>query len=76
MLIFAVVGVLFIVLGIMISIFNSTIIEIEKAKYEDEKNCVPENDDDNNETCIIKITITESDMEPPIYLFYTLDNFY
>ncbi|KRW99086.1 hypothetical protein PPERSA_07339 [Pseudocohnilembus persalinus] len=74
-LIFAVVGIIFIILGIVIAIFNSKIIEVELKNYQDEDNCTSIADEDNY--CVYEFTIPDDgNMEPPVYLFYSIDNFY
>ena len=66
-------GIIFIFLGIIILIYSSKITTIE-LRYDDNKNC--ENALKNeNKTCELTFSL-EKKLEPPIFIYYQLENFY
>jgi len=66
--IFAVIGIILIVFGIVLTAVNANIIEVS-VQYDNQPQC------SSLGTCNITMNISE-DMAPPVYLYYELHNFY
>ena len=65
-------GLIFIIIGIIISVFNSKIIEVLIENYHNDEDCKNQG---IGKDCEIKFDIPEK-LDNPIFLFYNLDNFY
>mmetsp|Transcript_31723 Transcript_31723/g.69377 ORF Transcript_31723/g.69377 Transcript_31723/m.69377 type:complete len:416 (+) Transcript_31723:217-1464(+) len=82
---FFVVGVVFVPIGIVIYLTSQDIVEVESANYvaavDDGGCCISDCDSSGSDSrtdlnpCYLTIEIPE-DMEPPIYMYYRLTNFY
>lgn len=66
-LLFSIVGVIFIIIGAIIASFNSSIVELTIPRYE--TSC------QLNQLCTLTFTVPQT-MTQPIFLFYNIENFY
>lgn len=74
--VFTFIGVLFVILGIVILMASSSVKEQTSASYETTRDQVCPGAK-SGATCSFNIQMTiEEDMEPPIYMYYKMTNFY
>ncbi len=69
-LLFGILGIAFIVIGVVIVSFNKNIVEFTINHYETKCPPIPE-----NKPCLLNFTVPHT-MNTPVFLFYSLDNFY